>query len=84
MDRLTVPLQWHFVLEDIEDLPANFRPGATLPEQTPMPAVHDLVRFKSLPEVPFIVTLREFVYGAPPDPPVAVHIHLSRIMKSAG
>lgn len=79
MDSVQIELAWHFLDEDVQDLPSTFAPGPKMPEGVPLPAAHDLVRFAALPGVSFMVQFRELVYTNDPSRPVELHAHLKRL-----
>ena len=75
-----VPLHFHFIDDEVQDLPANFTmpKGAAAPGM-PAPNMHDLLIFDGLPGLRFIVKYREFRYAHDESAPLSVHVHLARL-----
>ena len=77
---MNLPLQWHFLDDEIGDLPSNF----TLPKfesaaALPLPQTGDLVSFDDLPKIKFIVSYREFAFSCDGSQPLSLHLHISRL-----
>ena len=78
---MKIDLSWHFVQEEIEDLPSNFTapPQFQASSVPPLPQKDDLVSFVGLPGVKFMVSFREFEFSREPSQPISLHVHLVRL-----
>ena len=84
-DSIHVPICWHFIDDEIQDLPSNSTVGPkfSAPVILPVPDRADLVSFEGFPDVLFLVDYRRYEYGRDPSKPLSIHVHLSRLKGNA-